>query len=1054
MLPSEWKAWLDRAIDEVGNGHPQFHLVSTDDGHFPEIETEIGARHPVLFRVNLQHEKFFPYYPFMDWVKNLLPADADPSILLEEAGVYFFQRPIFQNYLWGTREEREEILPYEERWEEDQFQLSIWKLLVHLLDGRIGCLIIENAQDLGPSTLKAILRWRQKQLTGRILLLLAQNQEAHPSDSAHADSWEDFVDALGTWKQTTPARKKTTQVKRLRRYSLRDLEAALLDLERLLDFFCLDEADELATRLYTFYQKHPRSFPEDQLIRLLELYGWCQYRSGRTLQALNIWAHQLSLIPNRLWAERSKATRRLAKCFLVLREDQKASAMSFRALDLAKQSQDQVAVFYAMHVVLWSEQNYPTMDPVHWKREFRKFLELGQELDKVNALAFWLVNPYLMDSVEQISEATYYQQWGIELCEKYQNYFLLSYGYLNIGYFWSIKGEYEKVLESYQKSEELKHRIGRMEELPQVYNSRGYFLMNIGNYEEAQLNFTKALSGLYHYRSTLEIGLTLFNLAINSFRAELWERSERDFQRLYNFMRNLGIQGLIFHGKREVMIYLGLCQVHQNNIARALESWLKINQEPPNTANWEEHLLLLVLKANIYYYEQGHESLSLVYQEAENHLLKHKIDLRFLVPWFYYYFGQLFLKAGMNEQAVQCWKKGYMESFQLPNVTIRQRLQDRLNGIYDDPPPLSMPDPTRETVDWIIDTAREYKRIREVQKNKATVDILMNFQELLTSLTGEEDLIHDAMRVIERGFLFDGIVLFEVVTGNQKLVFQSPSIDEETMEVIKQVLPGFRNQGNFLLIPDVSIEPWNYKDVHPAFGLFLIGSDFIGEYQLYFCARFALQFKYSPHEEKVLQLMIGQLTNLIGRRRRERFLFEENLLLKKLVYKDALTGIYNRRGILEKVHEEISRLSRYDKGNCTLLVMEIANMDQINLGVGFAGGDNLLRAMASFLDRMVRAVDVVGRLGGSLFCLLLPETNISGAKRLIQRITERFHDFLKENLATEELVLNEKHLQLCFGGAEWRHIEEDLLERASLALKFARQHHLSCFFHGADDYSC
>ncbi len=1054
MIPSEWKTWLVRALDEVAGGHPQFHLISTDDGHLPEIEAEVGSRHPVIFRINLQQETFLPYHPFLGWIKNLLPQEIDPSILLEDAGVYFFQRPVFQNYLWGTHLEREEILPYEEKWEEDQFHHSIWKLMVHLLDGHVGIFVIENAQELGPSTMKALLSWRKKNLQGRILFLLAQNQESLPSESRHADFWEDFVEALGTWKQTTPAKRKTAQAKRLRRYSLRDLSTALLDLQRLLDFFCLDEADDLATRLYTFYQRHPRSFPEDHLIWMLELYGWCQYRCGRTLQALNVWAHQLSLIPSHSWAARSKATRHLAKCFLVLREDQKASAMSFRALELARQSQDQVAVFYAMHVVLWSEQNYPTLDPVHWKKEFRKFLELGQELDKVNALAFWLVNPYLMDSVEQVSEATYYQQWGIELCEKYQNYFLLSYGYLNIGYFWSIKGEYEKVLESYQKSEDLKYRIGRVEELPQVYNSRGYFLMNIGNYAEAHVNFTKALTGLYHYRSTVEIGLTLFNLAINAFRAEHWERAERDFQRLYTFMRNLGIQGLIYHGKREVMIYLGLCHVHQGNITKALENWLKINQEPPNTANWEEHLLLLILKANIYYFENGRESLPLVYQEAENHLIKHKIDLRFLVPWFYHYFGQMFYKSGMEDMAVQCWKKGYMESFQLPNATIRQRLQNKLNGIYDEPPPLELPDPTRETVEWILDTAREYKHIREVQKNKATVDILMNFQELLSSLTGEEEIIYDSMRVVERGFLFDGVVLFESVTGNQKVVFQSPSIDEETMNIIKGIIPEFRNRGSFLFIPDVSLEPWNYKDVHPSFGLIFIGSDFIGEYQLYLSARFALQFSYTAHEEKVLQLMVGQLTNLIGRRRREKSLFEENLLLKKWVYKDALTGIFNRRGMMEKIQEEISRLSRYNKGTCTLLVMEIVNIDRINSGMGYFGGDTILKAMASHLDRMVRAVDVVGRLGGALFCLLLPETSVSGAKRLILRITERFNDFLKENLAGNPADFQESALSLCFGGAQWRQVEEDLLERASHALKFARQHHLSYFFHGSDDDSC
>jgi diguanylate cyclase (GGDEF)-like protein len=1042
----DWKHWLNRAVEEVAKGHPQFHLISTDDGRVPEIDSEIGERHPIIFRVNIQEEYFQPYYPFLSWAKSLLSEDINPELFLEEAKIYYFQRPIFQNYLWGTKLEREEILPYEERWEEDQFHQSLWNLLIHLLNGRVGIFVIENAQELGRSTLKALLNWRKKNLNGRVILILVQRQNHEPAEREHVSFWEDFVETWGVWKQLSQATVTSSGQKKIRRYSLRDLQASVTHLGHLLDFFCLEEADELANRLYIFYQRHPRSFPEELLSKLLEYLGWCNYFQDRILQSLSVWAHQLSLVSNRQWMERSRLTRYLAQCFLKLREDQKASALAYRALELAQQSQNQVSIFYAMHVVLWSELNFPTMSPEQWKKEFRRFLEMGQELDRVNALAFWLVNPYLMDSVEQVSEATYYQQWGIELCEKYQNYFLLSYGFLNIGYFWSIKGEYEKVLESYQKSEELKIRIGRHEELPQVYNSRGYFLMNIGNYIEAQENFSKALSGLYHYRSIVEIGLTLFNLAINAFRAEHWERAERDFQRLYTFLRNLDLQRIIFHGKREVLIYLGLCQIQQNKLTKAFETWLKLAHEPPNDANWDEQLSFLIFKAHIQYYETGKESLLTVFQEAENYLLKHKVDLRFLVPWFYLYFGQLFDKAGLESQAVQYWKKGYMESFQLPNVKIRQRLQDRLNGIREDGEPIPLPDPTRETVEWIIDTAREFKYVREVQKNKATIDILMNFQELLSALASNEEIIYDTMRVIERGFLFDGLSLFEVITGNQRIIYQSPSLDEETMEVIKQILPTFKNQGGLLLIPDIDQDPWNFKDIHPHFGLIFVSGDFLGEYQLYFAARFALQFHYSPHEERVLQLMISQLANLIGRRRREKNLFDENLLLRKLVYKDSLTGILNRRGILEKIQEEVSRLLRYKKGTCSLLVMEILNIHAINHDLGYVGGDGILKSIATYLDRMVRTVDIVGRIGGSLFCLILPETGKEGSKRLIERINQRLEDFVIDVNVHE----NKIKLELCFGGAEWRQVDEDLLERANNALKYAKQNGLTYFFHGED----
>jgi len=77
---------------------------------------------------------------------------------------------------------------------------------------------------------------------------------------------------------------------------------------------------------------------------------------------------------------------------------------------------------------------------------------------------------------------------------------------------------------------------------------------------------------------------------------------------------------------------------------------------------------------------------------------------------------------------------------------------------------------------------------------------------------------------------------------------------------------------------------------------------------------------------------------------------------------------------------------------------------------------------------------------GSIFCLMLPETSDEGSINLVNRIQEKFIEVYKQAVASGALVestVPQVPLSLCFGVAEWRGLEENLLDRASAALKSA-----------------
>ena len=120
-----------------------------------------------------------------------------------------------------------------------------------------------------------------------------------------------------------------------------------------------------------------------------------------------------------------------------------------------------------------------------------------------------------------------------------------------------------------------------------------------------------------------------------------------------------------------------------------------------------------------------------------------------------------------------------------------------------------------------------------------------------------------------------------------------------------------------------------------------------------------------------------------------RKLAEARRQLETLATTDPLTGLFNRRQILERFEEECERAQRGSAGlSCILL--DVDHFKQVNDTYGHQQGDVVLRMIATQTRASLRAYDVVGRYGGEEFIALLPgtdlDTAIASAERLRQAI--------------------------------------------------------------------
>jgi diguanylate cyclase (GGDEF)-like protein/PAS domain S-box-containing protein len=181
--------------------------------------------------------------------------------------------------------------------------------------------------------------------------------------------------------------------------------------------------------------------------------------------------------------------------------------------------------------------------------------------------------------------------------------------------------------------------------------------------------------------------------------------------------------------------------------------------------------------------------------------------------------------------------------------------------------------------------------------------------------------------------------------------------------------------------------------------------------------------------------LVGVSKDVTELKKMERQLADANEQLNKLAREDALTGLLNRRMILELVSNEWARWQRYGK-RYSILILDADNFKRVNDEYGHLAGDQALKFIAARISEAIRAVDIVGRYGGEEFIVILPETNQEGAMSAAEKI---LHNIRKSPLSHDGGMLN---LSVSIGSATVRsedRNEDILLNRADQALLEAKR---------------
>ena len=157
--------------------------------------------------------------------------------------------------------------------------------------------------------------------------------------------------------------------------------------------------------------------------------------------------------------------------------------------------------------------------------------------------------------------------------------------------------------------------------------------------------------------------------------------------------------------------------------------------------------------------------------------------------------------------------------------------------------------------------------------------------------------------------------------------------------------------------------------------------------------------------------------------------------LTDLAQTDPLTGLANRRYLIDQLEREFARARRYDRP-LSLVYLDLDGFKELNDRFGHLFGDEVLRGSARSLKAVLRSTDLLARIGGDEFAVLLPETNLSGAENVAQKLRKALLAY------GSQLGPAIQPLTFCAGVSQMREEDasiDDVLARADSAQYLAKE---------------
>jgi diguanylate cyclase (GGDEF)-like protein/PAS domain S-box-containing protein len=160
--------------------------------------------------------------------------------------------------------------------------------------------------------------------------------------------------------------------------------------------------------------------------------------------------------------------------------------------------------------------------------------------------------------------------------------------------------------------------------------------------------------------------------------------------------------------------------------------------------------------------------------------------------------------------------------------------------------------------------------------------------------------------------------------------------------------------------------------------------------------------------------------------------------LQYLADHDALTGLFNRRRFEEELERELATAERFETGGA-VLVLDLDHFKLVNDSLGHAAGDELISTVSQILRQRLRSSDVLGRMGGDEFAVVLPRVDRGEACQMGQLLLEEIREEARVSGASGRKRVTASIGISLFDGARGEMSAQELLSEADVAMYDAKE---------------
>lgn len=288
-----------------------------------------------------------------------------------------------------------------------------------------------------------------------------------------------------------------------------------------------------------------------------------------------------------------------------------------------------------------------------------------------------------------------------------------------------------------------------------------------------------------------------------------------------------------------------------------------------------------------------------------------------------------------------------------------------------------------------------YEQMSLMEARLQETQLLHDLDKLLFTAAAPSEIPARALALLQPVLRFESALL-ALRTGVVPL--SSEGVQEREFQIVARwrempdVLPGIKLEkgsglqgwramrAHPLLISDTRNDPRAAPEIYQAGigSLILVGLSTGTRLNGFLLMAHSQPGFFTPADLEMAQVAATHLTLLMERAR----LLHQ---LEQLAVTDGLTGLYNYRHFHERYQEEVRRARRYQTPFAIMLI-DMDNFKQVNDRYGHLEGDYVLVQVAELIRRTVRETELIARYGGDEFAILLPATNLQGARIAAERL--------------------------------------------------------------------